>query len=49
MPEGRRIVKAIILATPVLVTVYDQIGYVGIVRGCSMQVSTHALIKMHVF
>ena len=33
-----RIVKVAFLVTPVFITIYDQIGYVGIVRGCSMQV-----------
>lgn len=32
-----RIVKVAFLVTPVIITIYDQIGYVGIVRGCSMQ------------
>ena len=35
-----RIVKVAFLVTPVIITIYDQIGYVGIVRGCSMQVRT---------
>lgn len=38
MSRLRRIVQVSLLVTPVLITTYDQIGYVGIVRGCSMQV-----------
>lgn len=37
MSRLRRIVQVSLLVTPVLITTYDQIGYVGIVRGCSMQ------------
>ena len=38
MPKLRRLVKAALLVSPVLITVYNQVGYVGIVRGRSMRV-----------
>ena len=50
MPKLRRIVKTVVLVTPVLLTVYDQVGYVGIVRGTSMRVRNSALfciLKFH--
>lgn len=37
MSKLRRIVKTALLVTPVLITVYDQVGYVGIIRGNSMR------------
>lgn len=47
MPKLRRIVKVTLLVAPVLITVYDQVGYVGIVRGCSMQVRNNFRIILY--
>ena len=55
MPKLRKIVKTAVLVTPVLITVYDQVGYVGIVRGSSMRVRhsdspnyLYSIIFMHI-
>jgi len=40
-----KVVKTVLIVTPVAISVYDQVGYVGIVRGRSMQVTPNFAIS----
>ena len=40
MSKVGKVVKIALIVTPVAICIYDQVGYVGLVRGRSMQVSS---------